>query len=328
MSQEHRHGATGAASHHDAAGVDRIELHHGQQLSALVDGELAPDQARFLLRRLEHDQELAGRYERWQLCGQVMRREVSLAAGAGFSERVAQAIREEGARTAAVAQAASAGRRAGWARWGGGAAALAASVAAVALLVNRPQPLAEGYPAAAPAVLAERAAPVPAAVAGQAVTPASVQADGPGPALAGIDAPAAKAATPDVRRPAPASVRPAAVDRARAVVATAAAPAASRAVPEAPAATAAAGPELVLVSVAGGDSLPAAPVVTDPFASASPLHARPWPRAVLPQASGGYTASFGQDSQTSAFYPFEPRLPAAEDEAPQAPAAEPDEAPH
>ena len=31
---------------------------HRQQLSALIDGELSADQARFLIRRLEHDQEL------------------------------------------------------------------------------------------------------------------------------------------------------------------------------------------------------------------------------------------------------------------------------
>ena len=66
---------------------------------------------------------------------------------------------------------------------------------------------------------------------------------------------------------------------------------------------------------------PALPAATDPFASSAPLQARPWPRAVLPQqATGGYVASLGvqgvpRDPQAQdpapAFYPFEPRLPAA-----------------
>ena len=41
------------------AAPDKFELHYRQQLSALVDGELAADEARFMLRRLEHDSELS-----------------------------------------------------------------------------------------------------------------------------------------------------------------------------------------------------------------------------------------------------------------------------
>ena len=44
----------------------KLSLQQRQQLSALVDGDLAPDQAAFLLRRLGHDAELAGRWQRWQ----------------------------------------------------------------------------------------------------------------------------------------------------------------------------------------------------------------------------------------------------------------------
>lgn len=36
-------------------------------LSALIDGELAADEARFLLRRLEHEPELRAAYGRWHL---------------------------------------------------------------------------------------------------------------------------------------------------------------------------------------------------------------------------------------------------------------------
>ena len=90
-----------------AGGADRIETHYRQQLSALVDGELAPDEARFLLRRLQHDQELAGCYERWQLWGQVMRGEVREAVATDLGRRVAEAVRAE----AETAAAAAAGRR-------------------------------------------------------------------------------------------------------------------------------------------------------------------------------------------------------------------------
>ena len=47
-------------NHDPDPGHDKLDLHQRQQLSALVDGELAPDQARFLLRRLQHDAELSG----------------------------------------------------------------------------------------------------------------------------------------------------------------------------------------------------------------------------------------------------------------------------
>lgn len=107
-----------------------------EQLSALVDGALDPARTRFLLRRLQHDAELAGCFERWQLAGDVLRGAGPLALPAGFGRGVAAAIAAE----AAPAPAAVPG---GWRRpWALGA--LAASVAAVALFVARP--LAEGEP--------------------------------------------------------------------------------------------------------------------------------------------------------------------------------------
>lgn len=121
-----------------AAGPRQAQLR--EQLSALVDGALDPASARFLLRRLQHDAELAGCFERWQLAGDALRGAGPVALPAGFGQRVARAI-------AAGAPAAAAP---GWRRpWALGA--LAASVAAVALFVARP--LAEGEPPArAPAV--------------------------------------------------------------------------------------------------------------------------------------------------------------------------------
>ncbi len=56
-------------------GIDRMEIHYRQQLCALIDGDLPPDEARFLLRRLQHDAELGGCWERWQMIGEALRAE-------------------------------------------------------------------------------------------------------------------------------------------------------------------------------------------------------------------------------------------------------------
>lgn len=101
-----------------------------EELSALVDGSLDPVRARFLLRRLQHDAELAGCFERWQLAGDALRGAGPVALPAGFGSRVARAIADE---AAPVPVAASGGWRRPWAL-----GALAASVAAVALFVARP----------------------------------------------------------------------------------------------------------------------------------------------------------------------------------------------
>ena len=53
--------------------LDEARLHHRQELSAMMDGELAADQASFLMRRLAHDAGLAGYHRRWQLYGKLMR---------------------------------------------------------------------------------------------------------------------------------------------------------------------------------------------------------------------------------------------------------------
>ena len=112
---------------------DKLELYHRQQLSAMLDGELSQDQARFLRRRLQHDAELSACFERWQVCGDVLRgRQVSLLP-TDFAARVAAGIANDGVTVAPV----TATRRPRLLRWGGGAA-LAASVALVALFVGRP----------------------------------------------------------------------------------------------------------------------------------------------------------------------------------------------
>ncbi|MGN6313703.1 MAG: sigma-E factor negative regulatory protein [Rhodanobacteraceae bacterium] len=109
------------------------------ELSALMDGELGTEPARFLLRRMEHDPELARTWSRWHLIRACLNgeREVAHAdpvrlAGAGsndeevFSARVLQAAR------------ARPQTRRHWARYIGGGA-IAASVAAAALILSVPQ---------------------------------------------------------------------------------------------------------------------------------------------------------------------------------------------
>ncbi|MBE2293194.1 MAG: hypothetical protein IAF01_11730 [Xanthomonadaceae bacterium] len=256
---------------------DKLEQHHRQQLSALVDGELAPDEARFLLRRLEHDADLGGRFERWQLCGDVLRGQVRRAAAPDLGARIAAALAAAPAASeAAVPPQAAVRRRQAWTRWGGGAA-LAASVAAVAMFVGRP--------------LATDPSHVPAPVAAMQALPSTeaILADA---APAVVEAPVA---TQSQRRPAPVRAQ-----REPARMVAVRVPAASAA------------PSLLADAVAdaGPQALAAVPAPDDPFASPAPLQARPWPRAALAQPAGSaYTAGFGEPAASASFYPFEPRLP-------------------
>ena len=121
------HSPLNESQNHQSPAGQRLDQRHREQLSALVDGELGADEARFLLRRMEHDPELSGSQERWQLLGDVMRGQASLLAPAGFSAAVAAAIAAEPAPQAEPRRQV---RRTGWRAWGGGAA-LAASVAAI-----------------------------------------------------------------------------------------------------------------------------------------------------------------------------------------------------
>ena len=250
--------------------IDKLELHARQQLSALVDGELSPDEARFLLRRLEHDSELSGSFERWQLCGDVLRGQVTRAADPDLGARVAAAI--AASPDASVQAAAGGGRRFAIARWGGGAA-LAASVAAVAMLVGRP-----GAPEQAPV-----AAP---ALAVQAL-----------PSTEAVLAEVAPARSPVVADPVRSTPRPAVAPRVQREPVGPMVAAVAEARPNRPAQSTGAAP------------VPEIQAAPDAVAAA-PLQARPWPRAAMPGASSGYTASFEESGSARAFYPFEPRLPA------------------
>ena len=269
----------------------KLSLQHRQQLSALLDGDLAPDQARFLLRRLDHDEALAGRWQRWHLIGDVLRGQpvVALPGGAdGFASRVAASIARE--------RAPATGRRWHW-RHGLGVAA-AASMAAVALFVARPLsvdselPGVVAAPDASPSARVADTRPAPAEPVREVSVPqfaAATPADPPATSALEASAPARPAST--APEPAPS------------VVALAV---------ESPGP----GPEADSVTALASG---AAPVLAGtgtperPFASLAEPEARPWPRAVLPDladAPGGrFTVGFGDTVEAPSFYPFEPQLP-------------------
>jgi hypothetical protein len=103
----------------------------------MMDGALSADEAKFLLRRMEHDDALADCWERWQFLGDAMRGQTGRALPADFSRRVGRAIADDQAddieNQPPLAVAARGSTRGPLLRWGGGAA-LAASVALAALI--------------------------------------------------------------------------------------------------------------------------------------------------------------------------------------------------
>lgn len=274
-------------SHNPAMSTtDKFERHYRQQLSALVDGELSADESRFLLRRLAHDEELAGCHERWQLCGDVLRGAASAPAPLDFAARVRSAIADE-----PVPQAQPSTRPATRWRWGGGAA-IAASVAAIALFMARERlpetvPPAEQVPVFATTAQLPEAAPAPATLAAP-KGPAE-----PGPAAP--DEVAALAAA--VPAAALASTRRGAATR-------------NQQVARSVASRQQQAPTRMLASAAPASTTATAGAVSpsNPFTHPdTTLQARPWPRAALSGAGESpLNASFRQGGQGTAFYPFEP----------------------
>jgi negative regulator of sigma E activity len=288
-------------------GHDRVLDHTREQLSALFDGALALDEARFLQRRLQHDADLAGCVSRWQLIGDALRGQAAAAAPAGFSARVAAAVAAEPA-PGRVEMAATASKRR---RWVPGAA-LAASVAMVAWFAMRQAPDAAASAEAPPTQVAQAALSpaVPAALAPDAAIPAH-----PGPAQPGTPAP------DSVGQLATAAMAVATVPRriaarrtpSRAQVQRAATSRIDRQAQED------ASPQL---AVASGN----------PFAPADGLARqatpRPWPRALLPNAGTAFNVGYGslqrgaEAFHPEPFHPFRPAPPvqAPQVQAPQAPA--------
>lgn len=265
-----------------------------ENLSALFDGELDGDAARFVQRRLGHDAGWQRACGRWQLIGDALRGQATAAAPADFADRVAAAVAVEPAlvvgpvsdprvapsRMLPAARKLSRG-------WIGGA--LAASMALVAVFaVRSPEP----QPAVDRPIAVEPAA---------AVEPASVAS--PVPAAVPMAPPAVE--TPGIRR----------------IAAAAPTPAPARLVPrvdeqaarESTARIARAVQRQAAGLAVQDEAAPAvlADTAPDPFRPRTDIVTRPWPRAVLPnsQAAGALTASFeapAPSSRSRPFYPFEP----------------------
>lgn len=281
-----------------------------ETLSALFDGELEDDAARFALRRLDHDAGWRDACSRWQLAGDVLRGQAVGLAPAGFAERVAVAMAAERAEAATIAVASGEARpglaptaaQAQSRRWWG-RAALAASVAVAALFVTHP------FSGVGPddATTANPMAAIPAPSA-SAVAQAASADTGAQPLLptGGAEVAAIAVAAADVPRR---------VTERRARGESRAANTVSRRVVEVP----------VAVALAANDPAtgPVAPTPADPFKpQVGELVARPWPRAVLPGSTmaGALTASHGSTQASPSFYPFEPdaaQLPADVEPAPQ-----------
>jgi negative regulator of sigma E activity len=274
-------------SHNPSMTTDKFEIHYRQQLSALIDGELAADETRFLLRRLEHDEELSGCHERWQILGDVLRGAACAPAPSEFASRVREALAAEPKPVPGTQSR----PRAGW-RWSGGVA-IAASVAALALFMTRERLPDEAMPSPEPVTVVATTAQLPSVPAKPApADPDTTLAD----AMVAVPAVALASAR---RQEAAAQRRTGSATRTQQ---------AARNV-----ATRQQEPEL---RVASAQTAPAAPgnaeavsPAVNPFAHPSTLQAKPWPRSVISN-DGALNASFTRQRSDAAFYPFEPRLPA------------------
>lgn len=292
---------------------DKLGLHYRRQLSAMLDGELRPDQAKFMLRRLQHDSELAGCWDRWQLAGDIMRGRHDGLLPSDFADRVSRAIAEDA--DAGDVTGTAAGSTPRLLRWGGGAA-LAASVAMAALLVVRPEPVAVTGPASVEAAAEPGIADMSAAMTAGTVAVADtvVEQGQPGEqgdiGISAIDMVAAVAASAPVAV-AVSAIQPTPSRQMRANVSTV-----SR-ISDAPAGAVeqdVAGPIPEMHRTHSRSNLSedsgalvadlARPVVADETA------ARPWPRAVLPglmdSTMTASTGGFAGDSR--AFEGFSPNV--------------------
>lgn len=111
-----------------------------EDLSALMDGELGAEPARFLLRRIEREPELASVWSRWHVvraCLAVRKGSIDSDMDASLFIAAASSDDAFAARVLSAMQARPQTRR-HWARFVGGGA-IAASVAAAALILSVPQ---------------------------------------------------------------------------------------------------------------------------------------------------------------------------------------------
>jgi sigma-E factor negative regulatory protein RseA len=110
-----------------------------EQMSALLDGELARDEVGLLVRRMSRDAELKRAFGIYVTAGECLRAPGGPLASAGFAARVSAAIdAEEGAAAVPVAEPPADVRVAHRWRRPMAAAAVAASAALAAVLLVRP----------------------------------------------------------------------------------------------------------------------------------------------------------------------------------------------
>jgi sigma-E factor negative regulatory protein RseA len=107
-----------------------------EQMSALLDGELAASEVGLLVRRMERDDELKRAFSSYVLAGEALRSPGGVLASAGFAARVSAAI-DSGAPLPAAQPAPERGSL----RWKRPlvATAVAASAALAAVLLVRPE---------------------------------------------------------------------------------------------------------------------------------------------------------------------------------------------
>jgi anti-sigma factor RsiW len=156
------------------------DLTLAEQLSALMDGELPEAQARFLRRRLEHDQALRDQWSRMQLASACMKGHPAMPMGPDFSRAVRAALDAKPGTSTRPGPA--------WLRWG-----VAASLAVLALALA-PRLLSPTAPVAT--------APVARSTAVPRLLPSPASADlvavsAPAPASAPAETSAPPAANPD-----------------------------------------------------------------------------------------------------------------------------------
>lgn len=272
-----------------------------EQLSAMMDGELSADETRFLLRRMQHDDTLADCWARWQYFGDAMRGECERALPADFSRRVGRAIADDLAQTQVAVAAPVAFARQPLVRWGGGAA-LAATVALAAFLVGRnpqtPAPTATVPPPVAAAPGTTPVLPVPAPVSQpQGSTPAGAP-DTLGSAATLAAAAAVAAGDSRARRP-----RMMAAEQALPGQRAVAVQSRERHVARTPLRA-----EGVQVAAADRPAMSAQ--------AADAIVIKPWPRALVPGASGtaAYTAGYEGPAAIDrhpVFLPARPQSPPA-----------------
>jgi len=106
-----------------------------EQISALLDGELAKDELGLLVRRMERDAELRHAFGNYVLIGEALRAPGSITASRGFAARVEAALDETPARVEPV-DPLQAPRQWRWAR-PAIASAVAASLAVAGVLLLR-----------------------------------------------------------------------------------------------------------------------------------------------------------------------------------------------